>query len=134
MLAASSAEITQQDRQHGGAGVAQRLLDLLGSAGGLLSGVQQGAVGRLLQLLLHAGGKRGAVLKQPVPLGRALRVVALDLKTQAGRVAEVLAHQREPGASGRGLEVGDMGIEDCQKIPFAPREDGVDCRRCRVPR
>lgn len=96
--------------------------------------LQQRAVRRLLQLLLHRLGDRRAVVEQPVPLGAALRVVALHLQAQPRRLLEVLAHQTEPRFARRAFELRLVGLEHGQKIALAPRDDrrAVDAAAHRI--
>ena len=76
---------------------------------------------RLLQLLLDRRDERGALFEQVVPRRDRWRVVARNLKPQAHRLGEVLAHQRQPRAAGRHLQLRGVQRPAAQRSPASRR-------------
>ena len=101
---------------------------------GAPGGLQEPAVRRLLQLLLHARRERSAVLEQAVPLRAALQIVALHGKAQPRSLAEIVTHQLEPQPPGRAFELRDVRVQHRHEVALALRDDrrGVGAAAHRV--
>ena len=56
--------------------------------------------------------------------GSALLVVARHLLAQAHALGEVLAHQRQPRAPGRDLQLRGIHVQQRREVLLAPRDDG----------